>query len=393
VKTLDDLDFKGKRVFMRVDFNVPLDKERHVRDDLRIRAVLPSLHKVLDSGGRLILASHMGRPKGKVADEFSLRPVAEHLSELLAKPVPLVPDCVGPEVEKQVSLLNDGEALFLENLRFHPEEEKNDPKFSSRLAGLADIYVNEAFSASHRAHASVEGITRFVPVCAAGYQLQKEIEYFKKVMDNPQRPLAIIVGGVKISTKLGLLENLIPKIDFLIIGGAMANTFFKAQGKEVGKSLVEDDFIETALHLLESADKRGVKVFLPVDAVVSADAEILGDVRQVPIDKIPKDTMILDIGAQSVQVFESVLQSCNTIIWNGPMGVFETPPFNKGTFALAEFIGSLGALTVIGGGDSAAAIRQADAENKVSYVSTGGGAFLELLEGKDLPGVLALQRC
>jgi phosphoglycerate kinase len=296
-------------------------------------------------------------------------------------------------VEKQVSLLNDGEALFLENLRFHPEEEKNDPKFSSRLAGLADIYVNEAFSASHRAHASVEGITRFVPVCAAGYQLQKEIEYFKKVMDNPQRPLAIIVGGVKISTKLGLLENLIPKIDFLIIGGAMANTFFKAQGKEVGKSLVEDDFIETALHLLESADKRGVKVFLPVDAVVSADAEILGDVRQVPIDKIPKDTMILDIGAQSVQVFESVLQSCNTIIWNGPMGVFETPPFNKGTFALAEFIGSLGALTVIGGGDSAAAIRQADAENKVSYVSTGGGVFLELLEGKDLPGVSALERC
>jgi len=335
----------------------------------------------------------MGRPKGKVADEFSLKPVAEHLSELLAKPVPFVPDCVGPEVEKQVSLLNDGEALFLENLRFHPEEEKNDPEFSRRLAQLADIYVNEAFSASHRAHASVEGITRFVPVCAAGYQLQKEIEYFKKVMDNPQRPLAIIVGGVKVSTKLGLLENLIPKIDYLIIGGAMANTFFKAQGKEVGKSLVEDDYIETALRLLESAKKRGVKVFLPVDAVVSADEESLGDVRQVSIDKVPKDTRILDIGAQSVQVFESVLQSCKTIIWNGPMGVFETPPFNKGTFALAEFMGSLGALTVIGGGDSAAAIRQANAENKVSYVSTGGGAFLELLEGKDLPGVSALERC
>jgi len=393
VKTLDDLDLKGKRVFMRVDFNVPLDKERHVRDDLRIRAVLPSLHKVLDSGGRLILASHLGRPKGKAASEFSLRPVAEHLSELLAKSVPLVSDCVGPEVEKQVSLLNDGEALLLENLRFHPEEEKNDPGFSRRLAELADIYVNEAFAASHRAHASVEGITRFVPVCAAGYQLQKEIQYFKKVMDNPQRPLAIIVGGVKVSTKLGLLENLIPKIDYLIIGGAMANTFFKAQGKEVGKSLVEDDYIETALRLLESAKKRGVKVFLPVDAVVSADEESLGDVRQVSIDKVPKDTRILDIGAQSVQVFESVLQSCKTIIWNGPMGVFETPPFNKGTFALAQFMGSLGALTVIGGGDSAAAIRQANAEDKVSYVSTGGGAFLELLEGKDLPGVSALERC
>jgi phosphoglycerate kinase len=393
VKTLDDLDLKGKRVFTRVDFNVPLDRERRVKDDLRIRAVLPSIRKVIDSGGRLILASHLGRPKGKVADEFSLRPVAEYLSNLLGKRIPLVPDCVGPEVEKQVSLLIEGDALLLENLRFHPEEEKNDPEFSRRLAELADIYVNEAFAVSHRAHASVEGITRFVPVCAAGYQLQKEIEYFKKVMDNPQRPLAIIVGGMKVSTKLGLLENLIPKIDCLIIGGAMANTFFKAEGKEVGKSLVEDDYIETAAQLLESANKTGVKVFLPVDAVVAADAESGEDVRQVSIDKVPKDTMILDIGAQSVQVFESALQSCKTIIWNGPMGVFETPPFNKGTFALAEFMGSLRVLTVVGGGDSAAAIRQAHAENKVSYVSTGGGAFLELLEGKDLPGVSALERC
>ena len=393
MKTLDDLDLKGKRVFMRVDFNVPLDKERRVTDDLRIRAVLPSIHKVIDSGGRLILASHLGRPKGKVADEFSLRPVAEYLSNLLAKPVPFAPDCVGPEVEKQVSLLKEGGALLLENLRFHPEEEKNDPEFSRRLAELADIYVNEAFAASHRAHASVEGITRFVPVCAAGYQLRKEIEYFKKAMDNPQRPLAIVVGGAKVSTKLGLLENLIPKVDYLIIGGAMANTFFKAQGKEVGKSLVEDDYIETAARLLEAANKRGVKVFLPVDAVVSVSAESCGDVRQVSIDKVPADTQILDIGSQSVQVFESVLRNCKTIIWNGPMGVFETPPFNKGTFALAEFMGSLDALTVIGGGDSAAAIRQADAENKVSYVSTGGGAFLELLEGKDLPGVSALERC
>lgn len=393
MKTLDDLDLKGKRVFMRVDFNVPLDKELHVRDDLRIRAVLPSVRRVIDSGGRLILASHLGRPKGKVSHEFSLRPVAEHLSSLLVRKMPLVPDCVGPEVEKQVSLLNDGEALLLENLRFHQEEEKNDPDFSRRLAALADIYVNEAFAASHRAHASVEGITRFVPVCAAGYQLQKEIEYFKKLMDNPQRPLAIIVGGAKVSTKLGLLENLISRIDYLIIGGAMANTFFKAQGKQVGKSLVEDDYIETAARLLESAGKRGVKVFLPVDAVVSADAESWGNARQVSTDKVPKDARILDIGEQSVKVFESVLQSCKTIIWNGPMGVFETPPFNKGTFALAEFMGSLGALTVIGGGDSAAAIRQAKAENKVSYVSTGGGAFLELLEGKDLPGVSALERC
>ena len=393
MKTLDDLDLKGKRVFMRVDFNVPLDRQRRITDDFRIRAVLPSIHKVIDSGGRLILASHLGRPKGKVADEFSLRPVAEYLSNLLANPVPFASDCVGTEVKKQASLLKEGEALLLENLRFHPEEEKNDPEFSRQLAELADIYVNEAFAASHRAHASVEGITRFVPVCAAGYQLRKEIEYFKKALDNPQRPLAIVVGGAKVSTKLGLLENLIPKVDYLLIGGAMANTFFKAQGKEVGKSLVENDHIETAARLLEAANKRGVKVFLPVDSVVSVSAESCGDVRQVSIDKIPADTQILDIGSQSVQVFESVLRNCKTIIWNGPMGVFETPPFNKGTFALAEFMGSLDALTIIGGGDSAAAIRQADAENKVSYVSTGGGAFLELLEGKDLPGVSALERC
>ncbi len=393
MKTLDDIDPKGKRVFMRVDFNVPMDKERRIKDDLRIRAVLPSLRKVIYSGGRLILASHLGRPKGKVVEEFSLRPAAEHLSKLLGKPVPLAPDCTGPEVKKQVSLVGEGEALLLENLRFHPEEEKNDPEFSRQLAELADIYVNEAFAASHRAHASIEGITRFVPVCAAGYQLQKEIEYFKKALGDPQRPLAVVVGGAKISTKLGLLENLIPKIDYLVIGGAMANTFFKAQGKEVGKSLVENDYIETAAMLLETAKKRGVKLFLPVDAVVSTNADSRGDIRQVSIDKIPEDMQILDIGAQSIQLFESVLQDCKTIVWNGPMGVFEIPPFNKGTFAFAEFLGSLGALTVIGGGDSAAAVRQANVEDKVSYVSTGGGAFLELLEGRDLPGILALEKC
>lgn len=378
---------------MRVDFNVPLDKQGRVKGDLRIRAVLPSVNKVLDAQGRLILASHLGRPKGKPAEEFSLRPAADRLSELLGKPVPLAPDCVGPEVERQVSLLNDGEALLLENLRFHPEEEKNDPEFSRRLAKIADIYVNEAFAVSHRAHASVDGITRFVPVCAAGYQLQKEIEYFKKVMDNPQRPLAIIVGGAKVSTKLGLLENLIPKVDYMIIGGAMANTFFKAQGKEVGKSMVEDDYVETAARLLELAKTRRVETFLPVDAVVCTDLESRSDVRQTTVDGVPGDAQIVDIGPQSVQVFESVLRSCKTVLWNGPMGVFEMPPFNEGTFALAKFMGSLDAITVIGGGDSAAAVRQAGAENQVSYISTGGGAFLELLEGKELPGVSALEKC
>ncbi|MHC1726078.1 MAG: phosphoglycerate kinase [Syntrophobacteraceae bacterium] len=393
MKTLDDIDLKGKRVLMRVDFNVPLDKERHVKDDLRIRAVLPSIKKVLDSGGRLILASHLGRPKGKVVEEFSLKPAAEYLAKLLGKSVPLAPDCVGSEVAGQVSKLAEGEVLMLENLRFHPEEEKNDPEFSKKLAELADVYVNEAFSASHRAHASVEGITRYLPVCAAGYQLQKEIEYFKKAMETPLRPLAIIVGGAKVSTKIGVLRNLISKADYLLIGGAMANTFFKAQGKEVGKSLVEDDFIETAALLLQEAKSKGVKIYLPVDAVTAVSKESCGDVQQVSIDKVSPDNSILDIGTRSLEVFESVLQNCRTIVWNGPMGVFETPPFNKGTFALAEFLGSLGALTVIGGGDSAAAVKQAGLEDKMGYVSTGGGAFLELLEGIELPGIAALEKC
>ncbi len=393
MKTLDGLDYKDKRIFMRVDFNVPLDKERRIEDDFRIRAVLPSLRKVLDSGGRLILASHMGRPKGRRVEEFSLGPVAKYLSELLAKPVPLAPDCIGPDVEKLVSALKGGEALLLENLRFHPEEEKNDLGFAKQLAELADVYVNEAFAASHRAHASIDGITRFMPMCAAGYQLIKEIEYFKKALDNPQRPLAVVVGGAKVSTKIGLLENLIPKMDYLLIGGAMANTFFKAQGKGVGKSLVENDKVETVTSLMEAANKRGVKIFLPVDAVVCTDSGSCADIRQVPIDRIPPDMRIMDIGAQSIQVFESVLQDCSTIIWNGPMGVFEVPPYNKGTFALAEFMGSLRALTVIAGGDSAAAVRQAKVDDKVSYVSTGGGAFLELLEGKELPGITALEKC
>jgi phosphoglycerate kinase len=393
MKSLDDIDLKRKRVFMRVDFNVPLDKERQVTDDLRIRAVLPSIMKVLDSGGKLILASHLGRPKGKPAGEFSLKPVGEYLAKLLGKPVTFANDSIGPEVKEQVAKLGDGEVFLLENLRFHPEEEKNDPEFSRQLADLCDVYVNEAFSASHRAHASVEGITHFVSVCAAGYQLRKELEYFDKALGDPQRPLAIVIGGAKVSSKIGVLENIISKADYLIIGGAMANTFFKAQGKQVGKSLVEDDYIETAARLLETANGKGVKVFLPVDAVVSVSRESCGDVRQVTIDKVPEDMQVLDIGTQSIEVFESVLKNCKTIVWNGPMGVFETPPFNNGTFSLARFLGSLNALTVIGGGDSAAAIKQAEVEDKVSYVSTGGGAFLELMEGIKLPGVTALEEC
>jgi len=393
MKTLDDINFEGKRVFMRVDFNVPLDKQGNVRDDLRIRAVLPGIEKVLSAGGKLILASHLGRPKGKVVPEYSLKPVALYLSKLLGRPVPLAPDCIGDEVRKQVAALGNGDVLLLENLRFHAEEEKNDDGFSRELAALAEVYVNDGFAVSHRAHASVQGITRHVEVCAAGYQLQNEIKYFREAMESPKRPLGMVIGGAKVSTKIDLLENLITKADFLLIGGAMANTFLKAMGKDVGKSLAEDEHMATAARFLDKANQKGVKVYLPVDVVVAPNAESCGDVQQVPVEKVPADMRILDVGTRTIEIFKSVLKNCPTIVWNGPLGVFESSPFHKGTFALAEFLGSLDALTVIGGGDSAAAVREAKVDRKVSYVSTGGGAFLEMLEGKILPGIAALEEC
>lgn len=393
MKTIDSLDLQGKRVFIRVDFNVPLDKQGAVSDDLRIRAVLPTIRKVIEGGGKAILASHLGRPKGKVAPEFSLKPVAEYLSRLLGRPVPLAPDCVGPQVETLVAAMSPGDVLMLENLRFHGEEEKDDPEFSRLLAGLADVYVNDAFAVSHRAHASVHGILSHVRTCAAGYQLEKEIRYYNQAMETPKRPLAMIIGGAKVSTKIGVLENLMSRADYLIIGGAMANTFLKTQGKETGTSLVEDEHLETAARLLKTAHERGVKVYLPVDAVVAPSLTVCGDVRQVSVDSVPPDMQMLDVGSKTIDLFKSVLQQCSTIVWNGPVGAFETPPFHKGTFALAQFLGGLDALTVVGGGDSAAAAKLAGVDQKVGYVSTGGGAFLEMLEGKVLPGVAALHGC
>jgi phosphoglycerate kinase len=393
MKTLDDVQLNGKRVFLRVDYNVPLDKQRHVTDDLRIRASLPSIRKILDAGGKVIIASHLGRPKGKVATEYSLGPVAEYLSGILETNVQMASDCIGEAVRRQVSELHDGEVLLLENLRFHEGEEKDDDGFSRQLAELAEVYVNDAFAVSHRAHASVHGIIRYVKVCAAGYQMETEVNYFRKTMEDPKRPLAMVIGGAKISTKIDLLENLISRADGLVIGGAMANTFLKAQGKNVGKSLVEDDHLQTAALLLEKAAQRGVKVFLPVDVVVSPSLEDARVVQQVSVDEVPSDTQILDVGSKSIALFEAALRDCATIVWNGPMGAFEYPPFHKGTFALAEFLGNLKALTVIGGGDSAAAVKQAGVAEKMSYVSTGGGAFLELLEGKTLPGIAALEEC
>ncbi len=393
MKTLDDVELSGKRVFLRVDYNVPLDKQRQVKDDLRVRATLPSIRKILEAGGKVVLASHLGRPKGKVAEEFSLKPVADYLSRLLDRPVTMASDCIGKAVLEQASAMQAGEVLLLENLRFHPGEEKNDDDFSKQLATLAEVYVNDAFAVSHRAHASVHGITRYVKVCAAGYQLQKEVEYFHKAMQGPRRPLAMVIGGAKISTKIELLENLVNQADCLIIGGAMANTFLKAQGKAVGKSLVEDDHLGTAARLLEKAGKRGIQLLLPVDAVVAASLESGTEAREVPIDQVPADNAIFDVGPKTVAAFETVLKNCGTVVWNGPLGAFENPPFHRSTFALAGFLAQLDALTVIGGGDSAAAVREAGVAEKVSYVSTGGGAFLEMLEGKTLPGIAALEEC
>ncbi|MDY0041994.1 MAG: phosphoglycerate kinase [Desulforhabdus sp.] len=393
MRTLEDVDLAGKRVFTRVDFNVPLDKQRRVTDDLRIRAVLPTINRIVENGGKAIIASHLGRPKGKVAEEFSLQPVGSYLSKLLKREVPVAHDCVGDEVEGMVEWLKDGDILLLENLRFHAGEEKNDENFSKQLAALTDVYVNDAFAVSHRAHASVHGITRFVPVCAAGYQLAKEVEYYRQAMEQPKRPVAVIIGGAKVSTKIGVLENLVGKVDYLLIGGAMANTFLKARGKNVGKSLVEEEHMQTAARFFEKAGTSGVKVLLPVDAVVAPDLASGDEARDVSVDEISAGDQILDVGRKTIEIFESVLQKCSTIVWNGPLGAFETQPFNRGTFALAEFLGRLDALTVIGGGDSAAAVKQAKVDDKMSYVSTGGGAFLEMLEGKTLPGIIALDEC
>lgn len=394
MKTLDHVNVLGKRVFIRVDFNVPLDKkDGRVADDARIQAILPTLNKVVSSGGKAVLASHLGRPKGKVVPEMSLAPVARHLSGLLGKDVPLAPDCIGGAVRSMVESLGEGGVILLENLRFHPEEEKNDPDFSKELASLADVYVNDAFAVSHRAHASVHGITRFVRECAAGYQLAKEVEYFKRSVETPERPLAVVIGGAKVSTKIGVLENLIPKVDLLVIGGAMANTFLKAQGYPVGKSLVEDDFIAKAQELLNLAKNRGVRVILPVDVVVAPDLDSTAQARSVELKEVPEDAGIYDVGERTVEAVKEALSRCATIVWNGPLGAFETPPFEKATFALAEFLGASKALTVIGGGDSASAVKRAGVDRKVSYVSTGGGAFLEMMEGKILPGIEALEAC
>jgi phosphoglycerate kinase len=388
-QTVRDVDVAGKRVLVRVDFNVPLDAEGRVADATRIREALPTINYLRERGARVILMSHLGRPDGQVRESLRLAPVAEVLQQLLGAPVRYVRDCVGPEVEAAVAALQPGEVLLLENLRFHPEEEQNDAAFSRQLAALGDLYVDDAFGTAHRAHASTEGITHYLPA-VAGLLMEKELDAFSRILDAPERPFAAIIGGAKVSTKIGVLRNLLGKVDRLLIGGGMANTFLKAQGHEVGRSLVEPDKLDVATDLLRAAAQAGVEVVLPVDAVVVDRLEAEAPRRVVPIDAVPPDLLIADIGPATVERFAQALADARTVLWNGPMGVFEVPPFAAGTRALAEIVGRLNAVTVIGGGDTVAAVEQAGCADRMTHISTGGGATLELLEGRVLPGVAAL---
>jgi phosphoglycerate kinase len=391
-KSIDEIPLQGKKVFLRVDFNVPLDAGGKVTDDTRIRAALPTLKHAVGLNSRVILASHLGRPKGKPEPQYSLKPVAARLAELLKRDVKLAPDCIGPEVEKSVAEMKPGEVLLLENLRFHKEEEKNDPAFSQALARLADVYVNDAFAVSHRAHASVEGITKFFREKAAGFLMRDELTYLNRVMVNPARPLAAVIGGAKVSGKLEVLKNLTPRVNTMVIGGGMAFTFLKATGIEVGKSLVEDELLATAKEILEIGGKSGVQVLLPVDCVAAERFEAAAPHKVVGVKEIPKDWMGLDIGPATAKKFAEALRGAKTILWNGPMGVFEMAPFSKGTLEIARAVAESGAVSVVGGGDTDLAVHQSGQAEKISYISTAGGAFLELLEGKALPGVEALKK-
>ena len=390
MKTLKDLELAGKRVLVRVDFNVPMNESGEITDDLRIRTALPTLRYLVEQRARVIICTHRGRPKGQRVEAFSLAPVAALTAALIGRPVPLAPDCIGPKVEAAVAALKDGDCLMLENLRFHPEEEKNDAAFSRQLAALADVYVNDAFAVSHRAHASVVGVTAHVREKAAGFLLQKEMEYFQRAIGTPQRPLIAIVGGAKVSGKLQALQNMLGRVDRMIIGGAMANTFLKSQGYDVGASKVEDDLLDTARDLLVQARAKGVKVYLPVDVIAADRFAPDAVIKQVTIQDIPENWMALDIGPASVVLFNEALADARTIVWNGPMGAFEMDAYARGTMALAHTVASSHALSVTGGGDSNAAVKKSGEAENISYMSTGGGAFLMLMEGKELPGIKAL---
>ncbi len=386
--SISDLAVSGKRVFMRVDFNVPL-ADGKITDETRIRAALPSIRYIIEKNGRLILASHLGRPKGKPEPKYSLRPVAVRLGELLGKTIQFAPDCVGPEVEKMASALKNGDVLLLENLRFHAEEEKNDPAFAKQLAALCDVYVNDAFGAAHRAHASTAGMTAFVKQAAAGFLMQKEIESLNHALTKAEKPYVAIVGGAKISDKIELIENFINIANSILIGGAMAYTFFRAKGIPTGKSLVEVDKIDLAKVLMSKAAQKNVSIELPVDHVVAAGLDS-SESQIVSVEQTPADRMGLDIGPETVRHYSHIILAAKTIVWNGPMGVFENPKFAQGTFAIARAVADSNAFSIVGGGDSAAAVAQSGVESKITHISTGGGASLEFLSGQKLPGVEVL---
>jgi phosphoglycerate kinase len=391
--TINDLDLRGKRVFIRVDFNVPL-KDGVVTDDTRIRETLPTLRLAIEKGGRLVLASHLGRPKGGPAPKFSLRPAAKRLEELLGKPVAFAFDCVGPGAEGQSKALRDGEVLVLENVRFHAEEEKNDVTFSKQLAALCDgLFVCDAFGSAHRAHASVVGITHFIKQCAAGLLMEKELAYLGKAVSNPARPFVAILGGAKVSDKIEVVENLMKIADAMLIGGGMAYTFLKADGQPIGKSLVEDDKLELARRLRDEARQRRFALLLPVDHIVGAEFKADTATQTVSVSATPDGWMGLDIGPKTIDTYRQKIAGAKTIVWNGPMGVFEMPAFAKGTLEVAKAVAaatSAGAISIVGGGDSVAVVHQAGVADKISHISTGGGASLEFLAGRKLPGVKAL---
>ncbi|MEW6568269.1 MAG: phosphoglycerate kinase [Chloroflexota bacterium] len=384
-KTIRDIDLRGKRVLMRVDFNVPMESGK-VTDDKRIRASLPTIQYVLEQGASLILMSHLGRPKAGPDPEFSLKAAAETLSGLLGRPVKMAPDCVGPEVEAMAKALPPGEVLMLENVRFHKEEEKNDPEFARKLAALGEVYVNDAFGSAHRAHASTEGVAHHLPA-VSGFLMEQELDYLGRATENPPHPYIAILGGAKISDKIAVIENLLKKSDRLIVGGGMANTFLAAKGHDMADSLVEGESIGAAKAILA---RHSEKMLLPVDAVVGDRFEADAQSMVVDVDKVPKGWRVLDIGPKTFEVFRQALQGARLVVWNGPLGVFEFPRFAQGTFAVARLLADSGAVTVIGGGDSASAVKKAGVAKQMSHVSTGGGASLELLEGKTLPGVAAL---
>ncbi|MEM6614167.1 MAG: phosphoglycerate kinase [Cyanobacteria bacterium P01_C01_bin.72] len=391
VASLTEADVSGKRVLVRADFNVPQDDSGSITDDTRIKAALPTIKDLTGKGAKVILCSHMGRPKGAVKKELRLSAVAQRLSQLLGQEVVKTDDCVGDAVASTVSAMKNGDVILLENLRFHSEETSNDPEFAKQLAANADLYVNEAFGTAHRAHASTEGVTKYLSPSVAGYLIEKELDYLQDAVDNPKRPLAAIIGGSKVSSKIGVIETLLDKCDKLLIGGGMIFTFYKARGLSVGKSLVEEDKLELAKSLEAKAKEQGVQLLLPTDVVVADNFAPDANAKTVSINEIPDGWMGLDIGSDSIKVFQDALADCNAVIWNGPMGVFEFDKFAAGTEAIAHTLaGKSDAVTIIGGGDSVAAVEKVGVAEKMSHISTGGGASLELLEGKTLPGIVAL---